>query len=61
MPPKKSIGYDTKQCNGEAPVMLEHKEMRGTPSLLSLPGPLWYGVVAPNRVWSMNQIELFNI
>ena len=32
--------------------------MRHTSSLLSLPGPLWLGVVAPDRVLSMGQIEL---
>ena len=35
--------------------------MRSTPLLLSLPGPLWPGVVAPDRVLSMGQIELFDI
>ncbi len=32
--------------------------MRRTPSLPSLSGPLWSGVVAPDRVLSMGQIEL---
>ena len=32
-------------------------EMRGTPSLPSLPGLLWHGEVAPDRVLSMGQIE----
>ena len=32
--------------------------MRSPLSLLSLPGPLWPGVVAPDRVLSMGQIEL---
>ena len=31
--------------------------MRSTPSLSSLPGPLGAGVVAPDRVLSMGQIE----
>ena len=35
--------------------------MQGTPSLPSLPGPLWPGIVAPDRVLSMDQIELFDI
>ena len=35
--------------------------MQITPSLLSLPGPLWPLVVAPDRVLSMGQIELFDI
>ena len=38
--------------------MLELWGMRNTPSLPSLPGPLWAGVVAPDRVVSMGQIEL---
>ena len=32
--------------------------MPSTLSLPSLPGPLWPGVVAPDRVLSMGQIEL---
>ncbi len=42
----------------EAPVIQDLWEM---PSILSLPsfsGPFWPGVVAPNRVTSMGQIEL---
>ena len=31
--------------------------MQGTPLLPSLPCPLWPGVVAPDRVLSMGQIE----
>ena len=38
--------------------MLERWGMQCTPSLPSLPGPLWPGVVAPDRVLSMGQIEL---
>ena len=38
--------------------MPELWRMRSTPSLPSLPGPLWPGVVAPDRVLSMGQIEL---
>ena len=50
----KCPGYDTKQSDGEVPVMLELWGMLSTPSLLSLPGPLWPGVIAPDRVlyWS---------
>ena len=36
----------------------------GLRSTLSLPlflGPLWSGLVAPNRVLSMDRIELFGI
>ena len=35
--------------------------MWSTLSLPLLPGPLWPGVVAPNRVLSMVQIKLFDI
>ena len=51
-------GYDTKQCNSEVPVMLELWEMRSTPLLPSLSGPLLPRVVAPDRVLSMGQLEL---
>ena len=44
-----------KQSDGEVPVMLELWRMQSTPSL---PGPLWPGMVAPDRVLSMGQIEL---
>ena len=47
-------GYDTKQSDGKAPVMLELL-------LPSLPGPLWPRVVAPDRVISMGQIKLLDI
>ena len=45
--------YDTKQSDGEVPTVLELLEMRSTPSLSSLPGPLWAGVVASDRALSM--------
>ena len=51
-------GYDTKQSDNEAPVMLDLWGMRSISSLPSLPGPLWPGVVAPDRALSMSQIEL---
>ena len=38
--------------------MLELWGMQSTPSLPSLPGPLWSGVIAPDGVLSMGQIEL---
>ena len=50
-------GYDTKQSDGEAPVMLELRGMCSNLSLPLLPGSLWPGVVAPDRVLSMSQIE----
>ena len=42
-------GYDTKQSDGELPVILELWGMRSTPSLPSLPGLLWPGVVATEK------------
>ena len=50
-------GYDTKQSDGEDPVMLEFGGMRSTLSLPLLPGSLRPEVVAPDR----GQIELFDI
>ena len=47
-----------KQSDGEVPLMLELWGMQSTSSLLSLPDPLWSGVVAPGRVLSMGQKEL---
>ena len=41
--------------------MLEFWEMQSNPSLTLLPGPLWPRVIAPDRVLSMHQIELFDI
>ena len=32
--------------------------MRSTPSLLSLPGPLWPGMVASEKALSVSEIEL---
>ncbi len=45
-------------AHGEIPVMMELWGMRSTSSLSSLPGPLWPGIVTPDRVLSMGQIEL---
>ena len=53
--------YDSKQSDGEVSVMLELWGMQSSLLLLSLPGSLWVGVVAPDRVLSMGQIELFDI
>ena len=52
-PPNECPGYDTKQSDGDVPPVLEIWGMRSTPSLPSLPGPLWPGVVAPDRALSM--------
>ena len=49
-PPNEYPGYDTKQSDGEVPAVLEIWGMQSTPSL---PGPLWPGVVAPDRAPSM--------
>ena len=57
-PPNECLGYDTKQSDGEVSVMLELLEMQSTPLLPLLPGPLWPGVVALDKVLSMGQIEL---
>ena len=56
--PNECPRYDTKRSDGEAPVMLELWGMRSTPSLPSLPGPLWLGVVAPDRVYGFNRTKL---
>ena len=53
--------YDTKQSDGEAPVILKLWEMRSTPSLPSLPGTFWRIVVAPDRFLSMGQVKLFDV
>ena len=58
--PNECPEHDTKQSDGEASVMLELWGMRSTPSLTSLPGLLWLGVVVLDRVQSMGQIELFS-
>ena len=50
-------GYDTKQSDAEVPVMLKLWEMPITSLLRSLQGPHWSGVVAPDKVQSMGQIE----
>ena len=56
--PVKCPGYETIQSDGEVQVMLELREMWSTPSLPLLPGPLWPGLVAPDRVLSVGQIKL---
>ena len=59
-PPNESPGYDIKQSDGETPVMLGLWGMQITPSLPLFPGPLWPGVLAPDRVLSMGEIKLFD-
>ena len=41
--------------------MLEFWAMLGTPSLPLLPGPVLLGVVAPDSVLFMDEIEQFDI
>ena len=55
--------YDTKQSDGEAPVMLYLWGMRSTPSFPLLPGPFWPGMVAPNRVllWAKEKCLAFKL
>ena len=57
-PPNVCPVYDTKQSDGEGPVILEFWGMLITPLLPSLPGIFWPGLVVPDRVQSMGQIEL---
>ena len=52
-PPTSVLDMTLKQSIGEVPAMLELWGMRSTPLLPSLPGPLWSGVVAPDRALSM--------
>ena len=40
--------------DGEDPMMLELWGLRSTPSLPLLPGPLWPGMVAPDKALSMS-------
>ena len=54
-------GYDTKQSDGEVSVMLELWEMQIILSLPMLPDPLWYYLVAPDKVLSMGQTELNHV
>ena len=55
--PNKCPGYDTKQSDGEALITMELWGMQSTSSLPLLPGSLWPGVVAPDVILRMGQIE----
>ena len=55
--PNECPRYDTKQSDGDAPVMLEIWGVWSTPLLPSLPGRLWPGVVARERFLSMVQMK----
>ena len=59
--PTATCGYDIKQSDGEAPVMLELWGMQSIPSLTLPLGPLKLGLVAPDRVQPMGQIELNSV
>ena len=52
--------FDIKQSDGTAPVMLELWGMQSTLSLSLFPGLLWPRVVAPDKVLSRCEIELFD-
>ena len=52
-PPNECPGYDTRQFDGEVPVILELRVMQCTFSFPLLQGPLWPGMVAPDRTLSM--------
>ena len=52
-PPYEYPGYDTKQSDGEVPLMLELWGMWSTPSLPLPPSPLWPEMEAPDRALSM--------
>ena len=56
-PPNECPGYDTKQSDGEVPAVLELWGMQNTPLLPSFPGPLWPGVVAPDKgpIYGLNR------
>ena len=56
--PREIPRYNTKQSDGDSPVIQELWEMRNITLLPLLPGPLWPEVVTPDRVLSMGQIEL---
>ena len=51
--PNECPGYDSKQSDEEVPVILGLRGMWSTPSLPWFPGPLWPGMVAPDRALSM--------
>ena len=56
--PNECPRYDSKQSDGEVPIMLEVWGMQSTLSMPLLTCPLRTGGVAPDRVLSMGQIEL---
>ena len=57
--PNNCPGYDTKQSDGEVPVMPELWGMWSTPSLPLLSGSLWPRVVAPDKgpIYELNRTK----
>ena len=57
--PNECPGYDSKQSDGEVPVMLGPWGLGSTPSLSLLSGPLWPGVVAPDKgpIYGLNRTK----
>ena len=55
--PQRMSWSDIKESDGDVPA-LEIWGMRSTSSTPLLPGPLWPGVLVPDRRLSMGQIEL---
>ena len=49
--------YETKQSDSEVLVLLKLWGMQSTPSLPSLQGPLWPGMVAPDE-YGVNKTKL---
>ena len=56
-PPMSVLDMTLKQSDGEVPALLELWGMRSTSSLPSLPGPLWPGVIAPDKgpIYGLNR------
>ena len=50
---------DTKHSDGDVPVIAKLWGMQSTSSLPSLPGPLWRGVVAPDKgpIYELNRTK----
>ena len=60
IPPNDGPGYDTKQSDGVVPIKLELWGMRSIPSLPSLPGLFWPGLLWPvvARIYGLNRTKL---
>ena len=58
--PNECPGCDTKQSDGDVPVMLELWGMRSAPSSPLLPVPLWLRMVAPDKgpIYWLNRTKL---